>query len=187
MRKFLLLILLSFLCLTGCTSSLNKTLEFINTSNTTHHFDLGKEFDSLIQTNLIYKKNQDGFEYYDDELTYRYVYTKHPNFGNKEVLTYFYTCNENAYLFGIKIGQPYMTNAQNNLSTSKPTIYIDSLLKENGFKLIPHKKGSEQEIYFEGKEKYIWLCYESNVAFVNFSYNYNSNNHELHKFQIGLL
>ena len=189
MKKYLLLLLLCLLCLTSCnSSSLYKTIDFINGSDTTCHFDLGKTNDAYeIPYTLIHKKNQDGFEYYSEDLSYRYVFTKHPKLGNKEVLTYFYTCDENAYLFGKKIGEPYATYPTKKLSADKPTIYLDSLLKENGFKLIPHKKGTKQEIYFEGSNKYIWVCYESDEAFVNFSYNYNSNKHELHKFQIGLL
>ena len=187
--KRIITFLLCFFCLVGCsTSNLNKDISFINESNTTNHFKLGKTLgDTIIPSDFIYKNNYTGFEYYTEDLSYRYVFSKHPKLGNKEVLTYFYTCDPNSYLLGIKVGESVNASPSQPLSTDKVTTYLASLLKENGFKLIPHKKGANQEVYFEGSNKYIWVCYESETAFINYSYNYNSNKHELHKFQIGLL
>lgn len=173
--KKIILFFLCFLCLIGCsTSKINNSLSFINESETTHHFDLGKELDQTLATsNFTYKQNQKGFELYTENLEYRYVFTKHSKLGAKEVLTYFYTCDEDASLLGTKIGEP--------------TEALKEYLLSNGFKLIPHKKGTSREIYFVGSNKYCWLCYESDTIFINFSYNFNSGKAELHKFQIGIL
>ena len=189
MKKILLIFLFLLTSLSACSSSkLNKDVDFINKSITTCHFDLGKTSDDYeIPNTFIRKANQNGYEYYTKDLSYRYVFSKHPKLGKKEVLTYFYTCDPNASLFGIKIGESVLFNPYTNLSSDKVTSYLASLLNENGFELIPHKKGSNQEVYFEGSNKYIWVCYESDTAFINYSYNYNSNQKELHKFQIGLL
>ena len=188
--KKIIAFLLCFLCLVSCSSSnLNKDISFINESNTTKHFKLGETLgDTIVPSSFIYKENYSGFEYYTESLSYRYVFSKNPKLGNKEVLTYFYTCDPEATLFGIKVGEStHIAPSSSNKKNTKVTLYLQNYLTENGFKLNPHKKGTFQEIYFEGSSKYCWVCYESDTAFINYSYNFNSGKAELHKFQIGIL
>lgn len=161
-----------------------SAIEFVNASTTYMRYPLAHSGNDLCYGDLIHKELQNGYEYYLQDGTQRYVFTNIAD-ASEPVLSYMHHSGGDGMIFGFRIGDNTVIKENEDLGIESNSLH--NFLIDSGFHLAYDDLGFGRPtlIYVDG-ERCNWYTYSKENVFINICISAHKGN-RLMGYDIGLI